>query len=359
MNNSSLRTALLLILVSISLFASWQGVASSYAASDNYGYIGLSSLLEPPPDEAVPVLAPEPGSSLPPEGIAAAADKSRWALSVIHALPSTLNAPDVAPVLVAVLDTGIDKGHPDLAGRVVAEVDLSRSGSPADVFGHGTPIAGIIAANAENDLGIAGLAPESRLVNIKVADDSGRCQISRLIDGIYRAVDAGAKVINISIQFSETAPGLEEAVNYAWNNGAVIIAAAGNDGSAAPVYPASYENCIAVTAVQENGALAPLANHGDWVDVAAPGLDIYSTLPGDSYGYKHGTSFAAAYVSGLASLLFTFAADTNGDGNLNDEVRRAIEAGCDVIDIDGTGKGRINVALSVAELLLDIGSAGD
>jgi subtilisin family serine protease len=84
-------------------------------------------------------------------------------------------------------------------------------------------------------------------------------------------------------------------------------------------------------------------------------MDIYSTLPDNKYGYKHGTSFAAAYVSGLAALLFSMATDTNGDGKLNDEVRRAIEAGCDGIDIAGTGKGNINVANSIAELAADPG----
>jgi len=356
-NKLSLRTFLLLILIAVSLFASWQGFTASYAASENYGYIGVSSLRQPVPDEAVPVILPGAGDvPLTSADPAVIADKSGWALKEIHALPSTWNPRDSSPVLVAILDTGIDGDHEELSGRVVAEIDLSQSGSPGDVFGHGTPVAGIIAANAENNLGIIGLAPQSRLINIKVADDSGRCQISRLIDGIYQAVDSGARVINISIQFSETRPGLEEAIDYAWDNGVVVIAAAGNDGDTAPVYPASYENCIAVTALQENGALAPLANYGDWVDVAAPGMDIYSTLPGDRYGFKHGTSFATAYVSGLAALLFSIAADTNGDGNLNDEVRRAIEDGCDASDVEGTGKGCINVAVSLAEMLLDVGS---
>ena len=357
MSKLSLRTLLFLILISVSLFASWQGFSISYAASENYGYIGVSSLREPVGEQAYPVLSPEEDSgSLPGLDAASITDKSQWALKEIHALPSTWNGGNDPLVLVAVLDTGIDKDHEELSGRVVAEVDFSESDTPDDIYGHGTPVAGIISADAENGLGITGLAPESRLVNIKVADDSGRCQISRLIEGIRWAVDNGVKVINVSIQFKETAPGLKETVDYAWENGAVIIAAAGNDGDSSPVYPASYENCIAVTAIQADGSLAPLANHGDWVDVAAPGLDIYSTLPGDSYGYKHGTSFATAYVSGLASLLFSIAADTNGDGNLNDEVRRAIEAGCDKIDIDGTGKGLINVAVSLAEMLLDVGS---
>ena len=99
----------------------------------------------------------------------------------------------------------------------------------------------------------------------------------------------------------------------------------GNEGSERPVYPAAYDNCVAVTAIRENGDLVPLANYSDWVDVAAPGFNIYSTLPDNSYGYRHGTSFATAYVSGLAALMFPATTDINGDGRLNDEVRQAIE----------------------------------
>jgi thermitase len=143
--------------------------------------------------------------------------------------------------------------------------------------------------------------------------------------GIIWAVDNGARVINISLELKESTPELQKAVDYAWNNGAIIIAAAGNDGGNLPVYPAAYENCIAVTSIKESGALAPLANYGDWVDIAAR-WDIYSTLPGNKYGYMYGTSFATAYVSGLAARLFTVLTDTNGDGKLNDEVRRKIEA---------------------------------
>jgi thermitase len=367
----SLKTCLFLTLIFVSLFASWQGVNASYAVSESSDSAdGVSSLrlatplhknsiteTEKTESLALPsgVLIELPDSSVPPGQYSQSTSDltHQWALEQIHALPSTRNINSNSPILVAVLDTGIDKNHEDLCGRVVAEIVLSKSPTADDVYGHGTPIAGIIAADIDNGLGVIGLAPDSRLVNVKVADDQGKCQISTLAAGIIWAVDNGARVINISIEITESTPGLKEAMDYAWNNGALIIAAAGNDGNSLPVYPAAYENCIAVTAVQENGTLAPLANYGDWVDVAAPGLDIYSTLPGNRYGYKHGTSFATAYVSGLAALLFSMATDTNGDGKLNDEVRRAIEAGCDAIDIAGTGKGSINVARSLAELAVD------
>ena len=235
--------------------------------------------------------------------------------------------------MVAILDTGIDQDHEDLEGKVVAEVNLTDSPASGDVYGHGTHVAGIIAGSSNNGTGIVGVAPECQLINIKVADDKGRCNASRIASGIIWAVDNGANVINVSIELGEPSPELEEAVNYAWGQGAVVIAAAGNDGVQSPVYPAAYENCIAVAALREDSTLAPLSNYGDWVAVAAPGFNIYSTLPDDSYGYKSGTSFATAYISGLAALLFNEVTDTNGNGRLNDEVRAALEQSCQIAGI--------------------------
>lgn len=194
------------------------------------------------------------------------------------------------------------------------------------------------------------MARDAQLMNVKVADDKGRCQPSVVAQGIIWAVNNGASVINISIEIREASPELEDAVDYAWNQGVIIIAAAGNDGSQSPIYPAYYENSIAVAATRENDTLAPLSNYGDWVNVAAPGFNIYSTLPDDGYGYKTGTSFAAPYVSGLAALLFSVVTDTNGDGKLNDEVRAVIETGGQELNIYGVGCGRINAVNSLAEI---------
>ena len=266
----------------------------------------------------------------------------QWALNKIRALKLWQITTGEPQFLVAVLDTGIDQRHEDLNGMAVVEVNFTDSPTPNDIHGHGTHIAGIIAANTNNGIGIAGVAPQSRLMNVKVADDKGRCQPSVVAKGIIWAVDNGASVINISVEFREPSAELEDAANYAWSQGAVIIAAAGNDGSQLPVYPAYYET-------RQDGTLAPLSNSGDWVDAAAPGFNIYSTLPDNSYGYKSGTSFATAHVSGLGALLFSVVSDTNGNGRLNDEVRAAIEAGGQEIGIDGVGNGRIDAASSLAE----------
>ncbi|UCC17439.1 MAG: S8 family serine peptidase [Dehalococcoidales bacterium] len=228
-------------------------------------------------------------------------------------------------VVVAILDTGIDTEHEALCSVVTSEINFTESPAGAlDTYGHGTPIAGIIAANSDINLGIQGIVSNCQLLNVKVVDDRGRYTMSDLVDGILWAVDNGANVINISIVSGEKSTELETAINYAWQNGVVIVAAAGNGGTDTPVYPAAYEHCIAVTAADDSGNLIPLANYGDWVDIAAPGYKIYSTLPGNNYGYLYGTSFATAYISGFAASLFPLIQDSNNDGKSNDEVRQLI-----------------------------------
>ncbi len=272
----------------------------------------------------------------------------QWALNKINIFQLWQITTAKEDVLVAVLDTGIDPNHQDLNGLIVDEANFTDSSSPDDIYGHGTHVAGIIAAK-NDDVGIVGVAPGCRLLNAKVADDAGRCQASALAEGIIWAVNNGASVINISLEIKDPSPQLEEAVNYAWSHGCIIIAAAGNNGNESPVYPAYYENCVAVAAINQDSNLATLSNYGDWVDVAAPGYDIYSTLPNNDYGYKTGTSFATAYVSGMAALLFNVVTDTNSDGRLNDEVRAAIEAGCQEIGITGTGKGQIDASKAIPQ----------
>jgi thermitase len=255
----------------------------------------------------------------------------QWPLSKIN-IPALSQFEVKEPILVAVLDTGIDKNHEDLQGKVIDEVNFSDSLSLEDLNGHGTFIAGIIAANINNGIGIAGIAPNCRLLNVKVADDEGRCTGLDVARGIMWAINHGAKVINISIELDTDFRLLEEAVKYAWEQGALVVSAASNQ-TIEPVYPACYENCIAVVAIDKCDNQGPLTGYGDWVDVAAPGLAVFSTLPDDNYGYESGTSFAVAHVSALASLLFSIAEDINLDGKINDEVRSAIQDGAQKISL--------------------------
>ncbi|MBM4446915.1 MAG: peptidase S8 [Chloroflexi bacterium] len=274
----------------------------------------------------------------------------QWAIPKIMAPQAWEIASGEASIVIAILDTGIDKEYEGLAGKVIAEVNFTDSPTTKDIYGHGTHIAGIIAAAANNGVGVTGVAYNCRLMNVKVADDQGRFYGSAAAKGITWAVEHGAKVINMSLVSTEPSPGLEKAIDYAWSQGAVVVAAAGNFVGTKVVYPAYYSNSIAVAATDSNDTVASWSSRGNWVDVAAPGVGIYSTLPGNRYDNKSGTSMAAAHVSGLTGLLFALGSDNNSNGFVNDEVRAAIEHGCDELDISAV-KWRINAFHAVNEVL--------
>ncbi len=242
-------------------------------------------------------------------------------------------------IIIAVLDTGIDEQHEDLQGKVVGRVNFTTSATTDDVYGHGTHVAGIIAAMANNGLGIAGMAYDCRLLNVKVADDGGWVTAGALAKGIIWAVDHGARVINMSLYLLEPSAEVERAVDYAWSKGALLVASSGNYLGNRLTYPACYERCLAVAATDGRDEVALWSGRGDWVQVAAPGVSIYSTLPGNKYQALSGTSMAAAHASGLAGLLFSVA-NKDGSGWANEVVRTAIESGCDPL-LYGV-KGRIN-----------------
>ena len=271
---------------------------------------------------------------------------NQWGMTKIQA-PQAWDITKGSPaVRIAILDTGIDIDHPDLAGKIVSSVNFGNSTTVDDLYGHGTHVAGIAAAITANGVGVAGLGRDCSLMNVKVMNDDGEGYYSSIVEGIIWAADNGADVINMSIGGTDTSLTLEDAVNYAWNKGVVVVAAAGNNHSTAPFYPAYYTNAMAVGATDVNDAMPSWSNRGSWVDVAAPGDDIYSCMPDAQYGYKDGTSMASPHVAGLAALVFSVANDTNGDGKINDEVRAAIQASCDKVSID-VAYGRINAYKAV------------
>jgi len=295
--------------------------------------------------QAVYIADNDPGGSLPAAHTAMAPTEPstdlRWGLARIQASEACRAAEGYQPVTVAVLDTGIAEDSTRLAGMVVARVNYTDSPTTDDLYRHGTHMAGTIAA----------VAPDCRLMNIKVADDAGQCRPEVVARGIRAAVYHGAKVVNVSLCMKPS-PELEEAVDYAWAQGALVLGAAGNQGTSNPLYPACYPTCIAVTGTDRNDSLAPLSNSGGWVDMAAPGYSIYAELPGGEYGFKSGTSSAAAHVSGVAALAFSVAHDLNGNCRINDEVRRAIDESCSPLPIDGTGQGLINALTAVTLALV-------
>jgi thermitase len=271
----------------------------------------------------------------------------QWGLTKIEA-PQAWEVTAGSPSInIAIVDTGVDLDHPDLAGKIVSNVNFSTSGTVDDIYQHGTHVAGIAAAITNNGIGVAGLGYSCTIMNVKVLGDTGSGAYSGVASGIIWAADNGAEVINLSLGGSSPSSTVEDAVNYAWSKGVVVVAGAGNSGNTTPFYPAYYANCIAVAATDINDAKPYWSNYGDWVDVAAPGASIYSTLKNNSYGHMSGTSMASPHVAGLAALVFTTVSDANGDGKLNDEVRARIETTCDNIGISGIGSGRINAYKAV------------
>lgn len=267
----------------------------------------------------------------------------QWYIEKIEADASWEATGGGVNVVVAVLDTGIDAQHEDLAGRVIKGVNFTTSRTTADINGHGTLIAGIITASMENLKGATGIAYRSSLLNVKVAGDDGFVNPEAVAKGIVWAVDNGAQVINLSLTLSKPHPQVEEAVRYAWEKGAVIVAAAGNTAGNRPAYPAAFPNVIGVAATDRDDKMTRWTSRGDWAGVSAPGVDIYSTLPSDKYAYKNGTSYSAALVSGEAALLFAVATDRNQNGAVNDDIRNAI--------IDNTDTAsRINVFKATKQL---------
>jgi thermitase len=219
-------------------------------------------------------------------------------------------------VRIAILDTGIDAGHPDLAGKVVAAANFTASNTVQDLSGHGTHVAGVAAASFDNALGIAGVAPLAQLMDVKVlaVDESGRTggDCADVADGVVWAIDHGADVLNLSLGSAGPCLALQTAVAYASSHGALVVAAAGNEGSTSRFYPAAFPDVLSVAATTNRDQLAGFSNRGaNWVDVAAPGEGIVSTLPtydngtgAINYGYLSGTSMAAPVVSGIAALIF-------------------------------------------------------
>ena len=212
-------------------------------------------------------------------------------------------------VTIAIVDSGVDLTHADLAGKIVPGYDfVNLDNIPQDDNGHGTHVAGIAAALTNNGIGVAGVSWGARIMPVKVLDASGAGSISNVALGIIWAAENGAEVINISLGCGllscPTSPQvLEDAVNFAYGKGATLVAAAGNGGTNFVFYPAHFPHVIAVAATDQLNDHWAQSNFGPEVDVSAPGAGIYSTYRGNIYRYLDGTSMSTAFVSGLAAIL--------------------------------------------------------
>jgi thermitase len=244
---------------------------------------------------------------------------------------------------IAIVDTGVQSNHPDLAGKVVGGWDfVDNDSTPQDGNGHGTHCAGIAAAVTNNSTGIAGTAPKASILAVRVLNNSGSGTWTAVANGITYAADQGADVISLSLGGTVGNSGLQQAVDYAWSKGSVVVAAAGNAGTTAPNYPAYYSNAIAVASTDQNDNKSSFSTYGSWVDVAAPGSSIYATYPTSTYASLSGTSMATPHVAGVAGLLAS-------QGRSASNIRAAIENTAD--KISGTGsywaKGRVNAYKAV------------
>ncbi len=202
---------------------------------------------------------------------------------------------------VAVLDSGVDCTHPDLAPNCAPGYNVFAPGTvPADDKGHGTHVAGII-AGAHNWSGMVGIAPEATILPVKVLNSSGTGKVSQIIEGIGWAVQQKVDIINMSLGAAKTSEAQGKAVKAARAAGILVVCAAGND--AGPVnYPAAFEDSVAVAAMDYSNKITRFSCRGPEIDFIAPGVRIYSAAPGGSFALMQGTSQAAPHISGLAAL---------------------------------------------------------
>lgn len=278
----------------------------------------------------------------------------QWALSKIEA-EGAWKISGGNDITIAVIDSGTDLDHPEFTGRIVDGYDFVNGDDEADDdYGHGTQVAGVAAAAANNDLGIAGLAWDAKIMPVKVLDNRGRGMSSNLTCALYWVADKGAHVVNISIISFGPSLGMQSAINYAVEEDMLVFAAAGNlfeEGN--PVtYPAALEGVVAVAASDKDDGHAWFSSAGSFVDIAAPGVSIFSPFPPshDEFRSVYGTSLASPHGAGLAALILSVAPSLQPL-----EVARIIqESAADLGDAgrdDKFGHGRVD-AQAAMELTL-------
>ncbi len=259
----------------------------------------------------------------------------------------TTGDPDI---LVAVVDTDVDANQPDLVGKVIEGENFSGDTKP-DASGHGTAVAGLITAQPDNGRGIAGLGWATRVLSVRVLDADGKGFASEIAAGIRYAVDyPGVRVINLSLQqdvesADQISAELSDSIEYARTKGVLVVAAAGNQGRSTPGYPANFPGVLSVAAVDHTDDLASFSNHGSWVDLAAPGVEVLSVAPGcECWSTPSGTSFAAPFVSAAAALVMAAEPSLTAE-----QVARRLKQSA--APVAGTGTdfeaGRLDVAKAV------------
>ena len=292
----------------------------------------------------------------------------QWGLRMIQATAAWSEVTEQTPVLVGIVDTGIDRDHSDLAGNIwnnpgetLNGVDDDGNGFIDDIWGwdfsnddnepcddnkHGTLVSSI-AAGIQDDYGVVGVCPWCQLMAVKVLGANGSAPLDVVAEGVIYAADNGARVINLSLGGPYGSSTLENAIDHAWNSGAVVVAAAGNDGAETLFYPAAYNNAMAIASTNEDDYRSCFSNYSDgFISVAAPGEKIIGAMPDGGYATFSDTSLATPHVSGLAGLLFS-----QDIGRSNADVRTLIETTVNDLGPLGTdayfGTGRINAYRAV------------
>jgi membrane-anchored mycosin MYCP len=300
-----------------------------------------------------------PACVAPPPAIPAVAEPP-WAQRR-QGLARLAGLADGAGVLVAVVDSGIDPTHPQLAGAVAAGIDVLDTGSDGrlDCVGHGTAVASIIGGRARAGVGFQGVAPAATLLPVRVServDDStnGRAApLGGVASAVRQAVDRGARVVNLSLTTDRDDPALRDAVRYARSRDAVLVAAAGNrheTGNPLP-FPAAYDGVVGVGGVQADGIRTPSSQTGPHVDLVAPGAEVTAAARAGGYASYTGTSFAAAFVAGTAALIRQYHPELTAD-----QVTQRLLATADALDpapTSGFGAGMVNPYRAVTASLDD------
>jgi subtilisin family serine protease len=275
----------------------------------------------------------------------------QWALRNIRAFEAW-DVTTGGDITIAVLDTGVSPTHPDLRNKLLPGYDFfNNDADPSDDEGHGTHIAGVAAAESDNGVGVAGVCWGCKILPVKVLGRRGQGDDATIAAGIRWATDQGARIISMSLGGPEDTQALRDAVAYARERNVLIVAASGNgqlDGNA-PNYPAAYPEVLAVSATGASDTVTGFSTTGDFVDIAAPGVGVWSTLwarGADTYGVANGTSAAAPHVAGAAALILSLRPDLRAD-----QVADLLQASADDEGASGrdteTGSGRLNVLRAV------------
>lgn len=255
-------------------------------------------------------------------------------------------------ILIGVVDTGVDYNHEDLSGKVIKGKDfVSGDDDPMDGGSHGTHVAGIAAASSNNGKGVAGVSWDSKILAVRGIGGS----VTAFVSAIKHAADKGCKVINVSGGMYTASSSLEKAVDYVVNKGCLFVAAAGNDGKEKKAYPAYYDKSFCVGNTTDNDSRYSTSNYGVWVDISAPGVNVISTIPGNTYGTKTGTSMSTPLVSGAAAVVWSMHPSWTAA-----QVRERLEKTAKALDSSlKIGVGRIDLFEAVFNGSFEIGDLSE